>query len=151
MGTWLSTQTGLVAELARAELDDINRLSDAIDELSEQISTTIAPAAPTLLRLPGCGDLTAAKIVAEVAGVERFKNEDAFARYVGVAPIPHWYPTGQAISACTCDPPDAATVSSTRPCTASPSPRSDFTTAPAGLITAAASTRETLAVRRCAR
>lgn len=90
MGTWLTTQTGLVAELARAELNDINRLSDAIDELSHQISTTIAPAAPALLRLPGCGELTAAKIVAEVAGVERFKSEDAFARYVGVAPIPHW-------------------------------------------------------------
>ena len=90
IGAWLQTRTGLVAELARAELDDINRFSDAIDELSEQISTNIATAAPTLLRLPGCGDLTAAKIVAEVAGVERFKSEDAFARYVGVAPVPHW-------------------------------------------------------------
>ena len=57
---------------------------------SDHISTAIATAAPTLLCLSGCGDLTAAKIVAEVAGVERFKSEDAFARYVGAAPIPHW-------------------------------------------------------------
>ena len=28
--------------------------------------------------------------MAEVAGVERFKSEDAFPRYVGAAPIPHW-------------------------------------------------------------
>jgi transposase len=37
----------------------------------------------------GCGELSAARIVAEVARVQRFKSEAAFARYVGLAPIPH--------------------------------------------------------------
>jgi transposase len=32
----------------------------------------------------------AAKIIAETACVERFKSEAAFARFVGLAPIPHW-------------------------------------------------------------
>ncbi|MEB3030802.1 IS110 family transposase, partial [[Mycobacterium] nativiensis] len=46
--------------------------------------------APELLALPGCGELTAAKLVGETAGVTRFKSEAAFARHAGVAPIPVW-------------------------------------------------------------
>jgi transposase len=46
--------------------------------------------APALLAMPGCGELTAAKIIGETAGVARFKSEAAFARHSGVAPIPVW-------------------------------------------------------------
>ena len=46
--------------------------------------------APCLLELVGCGGLTAAKIVAETAGVERFRSRAAFARHNGTAPIPVW-------------------------------------------------------------
>jgi transposase len=46
--------------------------------------------APGLLAMPGCGELTAAKIVGEAAGVPRFKSEAAFARHAGVAPVPVW-------------------------------------------------------------
>ena len=42
---------------------------------------------PRLLGLPGCGVLTAAKIVAEVAGVGRFRSEAALAMHAGVAPL----------------------------------------------------------------
>jgi hypothetical protein len=38
----------------------------------------------------GCGTLTAAKIVGEVAAVTRFRNKDAFARHNGTAPLPVW-------------------------------------------------------------
>ncbi|BBX91676.1 hypothetical protein MBOE_33250 [Mycolicibacterium boenickei] len=34
--------------------------------------------------------MTAAKLVGETAGVKRFKNEAAFARHSGTAPIPVW-------------------------------------------------------------
>jgi transposase len=44
--------------------------------------------APSLLLLAGCGVLSAAKIVGEVAGVERFRSRAAFARWNGTAPIP---------------------------------------------------------------
>ena len=44
----------------------------------------------TLLAMPGCGPLSAAKIVAETAGVARFPTEAAFARFAGVAPTPAW-------------------------------------------------------------
>nr|WP_264033569.1 IS110 family transposase [Mycolicibacterium duvalii] len=40
--------------------------------------------------MPGCGELTAAKLVGEAAGVSRFKSEAAFARHAGVAPVPVW-------------------------------------------------------------
>ena len=43
---------------------------------------------PELLALPGCGALTAAKLVAETAGVGRFPSDAKLARLAGVAPIP---------------------------------------------------------------
>lgn len=87
---WLDTQVGLVAELARDELADIDRLTITINELAKRIETRIAAAAPALLAIRGCASLTAAKIVGETAGIERFKSEAAFARHSGVAPIPVW-------------------------------------------------------------
>jgi transposase len=90
LASWLATQPGLLAELARDELADIDRLSGAINALADRIGERSAAAAPALLALPGCGALTAAKLVAETAGVARFKSEPAFARHAGVAPIPVW-------------------------------------------------------------
>jgi transposase len=90
LGDWLATVSGLVAELARDELADIIRLSQAIDALAQRIGDRVRDVAPVLLSLPGCGELTAAKLVGESAGVTRFKSEAAFARHAGVAPVPVW-------------------------------------------------------------
>jgi transposase len=90
LGDWLDTQNGLVAELARDELTDITRLTEAINALAKRIGERVRQAAPVLLAMPGCGELTAAKLVGETAGVARFKSEAAFARHAGVAPIPVW-------------------------------------------------------------
>jgi transposase len=87
---WLNTVPGLVAELARDELTDITRLTEAIEVLAKRIGERIRVVAPVLLSVPGCGELTAAKLVGEAAGVTRFKSEAAFARHSGVAPIPVW-------------------------------------------------------------
>lgn len=87
---WLDTQHGLVAELARDELADITRLTEAINALTKRIGERTRAVAPALLALPGCGELTAAKLIGEAAGVTRFKSEAAFARHAGVAPIPVW-------------------------------------------------------------
>ena len=81
---------GLVAELARDELADITRLTESINALAKRIGDRVREVAPTLLAMPGCGELTAAKLVGEAAGVTRFKSEAAFARHAGVAPIPVW-------------------------------------------------------------
>jgi transposase len=88
LGDWLATLHGLNAELARNELGDISRLAEDIAQLEKRISARVAVAAPSLLALPGCAELTAAKIVGETAGIGRFQSEAAFARLCGVAPIP---------------------------------------------------------------
>jgi transposase len=41
-------------------------------------------------RLPGCAALTAAKIVGETAGIDRFGGEARYAMHAGVAPITVW-------------------------------------------------------------
>jgi transposase len=90
LGDWLATQPGLVAELARDELADITRLTEAINALAKRIGEQVRAIAPALLAMPGCAELTAAKIIGETAGITRFKSEAAFARHSGVAPIPVW-------------------------------------------------------------
>jgi transposase len=50
----------------------------------------VSAMAPSLLAVPGCGVVTAAKVIGEVAGVDRFKSKDAFARHNGTAPMPVW-------------------------------------------------------------
>jgi transposase len=90
LGDWLGTVDGLVAELARDELADITRLTEAINALAKRIGERVATVAPVLLAMPGCGELTAAKLVGETAGITRFKSEAAFARHAGVAPVPVW-------------------------------------------------------------
>src|SRR5271168_210980 len=77
-------------EVGRDELADITRLSVAFDALAKRIGERIRQAAPALLALRGCAELTAAKLVGEAAGIMRFKSEAAFARHCGVAPIPIW-------------------------------------------------------------
>jgi transposase len=90
LADWLAGQPGVLAEIAREELADITRLNEAITDLAERIGQRVQALAPNLLALPGCGELTAAKIVAETAGVHRFHSEAAFACHNGTAPIPVW-------------------------------------------------------------
>lgn len=87
---WLQTAQGVVAEIARAELADIIRLTAEITGLDKRLSDRAQHIAPRLLDIDGCAELTAAKLVGEAAGIARFKSEDAFACHAGVAPIPAW-------------------------------------------------------------
>lgn len=43
-----------------------------------------------LREIPGVAALSAAKFIAEVAGIGRFKSKNAFARHNGTAPLPVW-------------------------------------------------------------
>ncbi|HEX2398996.1 MAG TPA: IS110 family transposase [Mycobacterium sp.] len=90
LADWLDTQSGILAELARDELADIIHLTEAIDELAARIGERVREVAAALLALPGCGELTAAKIIGETATISRFRSEAAFARHSGTAPIPVW-------------------------------------------------------------
>lgn len=90
LAAWLATLPGLVAEIAADVLADIDRVSLQAAALETRIARRVAAVAPRLLELPGCGPLTAAKLVAETAGVARFGSEAKFAMHAGVAPIPVW-------------------------------------------------------------
>lgn len=87
---WLTEQSGIVAELALDELTDISRLTADVNALEKRITRRVREVAPQLHAIPGCGALTAAKIMGETALITRFTSEAAFAQHAGVAPLPHW-------------------------------------------------------------
>jgi transposase len=68
---------GRIAEITRRE-----------HELRAEISRLVRAYCPRLLELPGCGELTAAKLVAEIAGAERFGSDAQLAKHSGCAPLP---------------------------------------------------------------
>ena len=82
--------TGTVVRLARGLLDRCRALTKQINELTAEITTLVADMAPSLIAIPGCGAITAAKILGETAGVDRFRSKDAYARHNGTAPMPVW-------------------------------------------------------------
>lgn len=88
---WLKDRQGLVAELARDELADIGRQSPGCAAARVKNPRTRPTSRPrTSWPVASCGPLSAAEIVAETAGVQRFPTEAAFARFAGVAPSPVW-------------------------------------------------------------
>ena len=78
------------ARIARDLIARISEMTGAIDDLARQIGELTETLAPSLLALFGCGSLTAAKLVAETAGISRFRSRAAFAAHNGTAPIPVW-------------------------------------------------------------
>jgi transposase len=80
----------LVARIAADLVDRIRSLTVTERALQRDITERVNSMTPCLLALVGVGPLIAAKIVAEVADVRRFKHKDAFARHNGTAPLPAW-------------------------------------------------------------
>src|SRR3954464_951180 len=74
--------------IARDELRRLRELTVAAAALEAEIADLITQAAPQLLDEPGFGPLTAAKLIGEIAGVQRFATEAKLARAAGIAPIP---------------------------------------------------------------
>jgi len=86
----LAGVTGTVADIARELLVRCRESTSRANELQVEITRIVRRLAPSLLALPGCGVLSAAKIVGEAAGASRFRSKAAFARWNGTAPIPVW-------------------------------------------------------------
>jgi transposase len=73
--------------IARELVGHCRELTRQADLLEREIETLVRRHAPQLLALPGCGALTAAKLVGEVAGIERFRTDAQLAMHAGVAPL----------------------------------------------------------------
>ncbi len=86
----LADLSGTVARLAAALTERCRQLTIEIDALEAEITKLAKRLAPTLIALPGCASLTAAKILGETAGVLRFRSAAAYARHNGTAPLPVW-------------------------------------------------------------
>jgi transposase len=84
----LAGRGGVQARIARELVGRCRTLSAEIDALEREIERLTAALAPELLELPGCGALTAAALVGETAGAERFASAARFAMHAGVAPLP---------------------------------------------------------------
>jgi transposase len=74
--------------IARELVRHITATTKRIRELETELTALVESYAPQLLQERGCGPLTAAKLIGEIAGAERFATDAKLARTGGSAPIP---------------------------------------------------------------
>ncbi|MEV8563891.1 IS110 family transposase [Streptomyces sp. NPDC051917] len=86
----LADHAGVVVEIARDLVVECRRLTEQINALEARLRKLVEVLAPSLLAIPGCGVLSAAVVIGETAGANRFKSKDAYAHFTGTAPIPVW-------------------------------------------------------------
>jgi len=92
---WLERLAGRLArceqtvqvEICRELVARCRELSRRAAEIERELAALVRAQAPALLELPGCGVLTAAKLVGETAGAERFSSEAKLAMHAGAAPL----------------------------------------------------------------
>ena len=73
--------------IARDLLARCRTLSRSIAELECELQERTQAIAPALLELPGCGPLSAAKLLCEIGPIDRFRSDAKLARHAGVAPL----------------------------------------------------------------
>jgi transposase len=74
--------------IARELVRQIKERTARIRELEQELAALVESYAPQLLAERGCGPLTAAKLIGEIAGAGRFPTDAKLARTGGAAPIP---------------------------------------------------------------
>jgi transposase len=73
--------------IARDLIARCRSLNRSIAELERELQERTATIAPQLLALPGCGPLSAAKLLCEIGPIDRFRTDAQLARHAGVAPL----------------------------------------------------------------
>jgi transposase len=88
VGRWLARRPAEVqVRVARELVVRCRSLTRTIVELDRELEQQTARTAPALLGLPGCGAITAAKLLAEIGPIGRFDTDAQLARHSGVAPL----------------------------------------------------------------
>jgi transposase len=87
--TWLCArdESGAQVEIARELVERCRELTRRIAELERKLQALLQDEAEELLALVGCGTSTAAKLVGEIAGVDRFAGDAKLAKHTGTAPL----------------------------------------------------------------
>jgi transposase len=88
LDTQLAALAGTLVRIARELVSRCLELTRSIRSLERELAERSRRLAPTLLAIPGCGAVTAAKIIAETAYVRRFATASKYARHNGTAPLP---------------------------------------------------------------
>lgn len=76
------------ARIARELVLRCRELSRRVHQLDRELEQLLRVQAAELLELVGCGPLTAAQLLGEIAGIERFATEAKLAKHSGSAPLP---------------------------------------------------------------
>ncbi len=74
--------------IAADELRRIRELTRTITSLTAELTALLTDTAPQLLAQTGIGPITAALVIGEIAGIDRFTTDSKLARTAGCAPIP---------------------------------------------------------------
>jgi transposase len=80
--------TTVRVQIARDMIARIRELTRTITQLYHQLALLVAQVAPQLLAEKGLGVLIAAKLIGEIANIDRFTTDAQLARISGCAPIP---------------------------------------------------------------
>jgi transposase len=85
---WLGEREDeLQVRIARELVARCRELTQQVRGLERELEVLLRSEAQELFELVGCGALTAAKLVGEVAGIERFSAESKLAKHTGTAPL----------------------------------------------------------------
>jgi transposase len=82
-----SAEQSVQVRIARELVGRCRSLTRTILELDRELERQAAATAPRLLELPGCGAISAAKLLGEIGPIERFASDAQLARHAGVAPL----------------------------------------------------------------
>ena len=81
------TEQTIQIRIARELVSRCRSLTRSILAHDRELQARTEQRAPRLLTLPGCGPLSAAKLLGEIGPIERFHTDAQLARHAGVAPL----------------------------------------------------------------
>jgi transposase len=81
------TEQTTQVRIARHLVGRCRTLTRMVIELDRELQQRTVALAPTLLELPGCGPISAAKLLSEIGPINRFRTDAQLARHAGVAPL----------------------------------------------------------------
>jgi len=80
-------EQGVLVRIARELVGRCRSLTRTILALERELGAQTSETAPSLLALPDCGTLSAAKLLGEIGPIDRFQTDAQLARHAGVAPF----------------------------------------------------------------